>query len=431
MTSELKREGHYEKYRPFLRGGTWENFLVKYPESNHMHKKMLYVSEKVHRALKGRPASREERELPAPPAMQALWKGQVDCAYWHGLFGGLYFNFLRHSVYQNLITAERLAEFTHWGTEKYLDYEIYDLDKDLQPEILITSPEWGAIVKPSYGGSLIELDYRPKNFNLTNVLTRRPEAYHRKLKKAQGSSPSPGERPQSIQDLSLVKEEALGGALMYDWYTRYSFLDHFFGEDTTFDQFRRCQYPELGDFVNQPYELVEVKELDSSRRLVILLHRRGGLFKREGKVPCDTYKRFLFQRDAAGMEVEYEIVNRSPAEVSFWFGVELNLTLLAANDPQRIFLFPGLQVADRRMISSGVLSEVESVRLRDESIGFEVALDVAPTSQLWRFPLETVSQSERGFEKTYQGTVLLFHWRFSLKPGEKKRLPVTLSCGGI
>jgi alpha-amylase len=131
------------------------------------------------------------------------------------------------------------------------------------------------------------------------------------------------------------------------------------------------------------------------------------------------------------MEVEYEIVNRSPAEVSFWFGVELNLTLLAANDPQRIFLFPGLQVADRRMISSGVLSEVESVRLRDESVGFEVALDVAPTSQLWRFPLETVSQSERGFEKTYQGTVLLFHWRFSLKPGEKKRLPVTLSCGGI
>jgi hypothetical protein len=31
----------------------------------------------------------------------------------------------------------------------------------------------------------------------------------------------------------------------------------------------------------------------------------------------------------------------------------------------------------------------------------------------------------------YEGTVLLFHWRFWLKPGEKKRLPLTLSCGGI
>jgi len=83
------------------------------------------------------------------------------------------------------------------------------------------------------------------------------------------------------------------------------------------------------------------------------------------------------------------------------------------------------------MVSRGVLPELESVRLRDESMGFEVSLDVAPASQLWRFPLETISRSESGPEKTYQGTVLLFHWRFSLKPGEKKRFPFSLSCGGI
>jgi len=429
MVGELKQEGHYEKYKPFLRGGSWENFLVKYTESNHLHKKMLYVSEKVHRALKDYPPV--EKEQTPPPALRALWKGQVNCAYWHGLFGGLYLNYLRHAVYQNLIAAERLAEILKWGGEKYLEHEIYDLDKDLQPEILIASPELGAILKPSYGGSLIELDYRPKKFNLTNVLTRRPEAYHRKLKKAQVGSSSLGERPQSIHELSLAKEAGLGEALMYDWYTRYSFLDHFLGEDTTFDQFRRCQYPELGNFVNQPYELVEVKELESSRRLGVLLHRSGGLFRRDGKVPFDTYKRFLFHGEMAGMEVEYEIVNRSPVEVNFWFGVEMNLTLLAGDDPQRYFLFPGLKVEDRRLCSSGALSEVEGVRLRDESVGFEVSLDVAPTSQLWRFPLETVSQSESGFEKTYQGTVLLFHWRFSLKPGEKKRLPLALSCAGI
>ena len=83
------------------------------------------------------------------------------------------------------------------------------------------------------------------------------------------------------------------------------------------------------------------------------------------------------------------------------------------------------------MVSRGVLPEVESVRLRDESLGFEVSIDIAPASQLWRFPLETISQSERGPENTYQGTVLLFHRRFSLKAGEKKRFPFSLSCGGI
>jgi len=431
MVRQLKQEGRFEKYKPFLRGGSWENFLVKYPESNHLHKKMLYVSEKVHRALRTHPAPPEEKDLAAPPALQALWKGQAGDAYWHGLFGGLYFNFLRHAVYQNLIAAERLAEIGHWGAEKYLVHEIYDLDKDLQPEILVTSPELGVILKPNYGGSLIEMDYRPKNFNLTNVLTRRPEAYHRKLRKSPGGPSAPGEWPKAIYDTSPAPGEGLGQTLMYDWYTRYSFLDHFFGEDTTFEQFQRCQYPELGDFVNQSYDLVEVKELDRSKELAVLFHRSGGLFKREGRVPVDIYKRFLFHRDRAGMKVEYEIVNRSPAESSLWFGVEISLTLLAGDDWQRYFIFPGLPVEDRRMVSRGVRPELESVRLRDESMGFEVSLDVAPASQLWRFPLETISQSESGPEKTYQGTVLLFHWRFSLKPGEKKRFPFSLSCGGI
>ena len=69
--------------------------------------------------------------------------------------------------------------------------EIIDLDKDLHPEILITSPELGVILKPDYGGALVEFDYRPKKFNLTNVLTRRPEAYHRTLKKTAGLLPLP------------------------------------------------------------------------------------------------------------------------------------------------------------------------------------------------------------------------------------------------
>ena len=431
MVRQLKQEGRFEKYKPFLRGGSWENFLVKYPESNHLHKKMLYVSEKVHRTLQTHPAPRKEKDLDVPPALRALWKGQAGDAYWHGLFGGIYFNFLRHTVYQNLIAAERLAESEHWGSEKYLVHEIYDLDKDLQPEILITSSELGVILKPNYGGSLVEMDYRPKNFNLTNLLTRRPEAYHRKLRKSPGAPSAPGERPKAIYDPPPDPEEGLGQTLMYDWYTRYSFLDHFLGEETTFEQFHRCQYPELGDFVNQPYDLAEAKEIDRSKELAILLHRSGGLFKKEGKVPVDIYKRFLFHRDRAGMKVEYEIVNRSLVESNLWFGVEISLSLLAGDDWQRYFIFPGLSVEDRRMVSRGVLSELESVRLRDESLGFEVSIDVNPASQLWRFPLETISQSESGPEKTYQGTVLLFHWPFSLKPGEKKRFPFSLSCGGI
>ncbi len=37
MLQKLKQEGKYEKFKPYLRGGSWENFLLKYAESNHMH----------------------------------------------------------------------------------------------------------------------------------------------------------------------------------------------------------------------------------------------------------------------------------------------------------------------------------------------------------------------------------------------------------
>lgn len=418
ITQELKQEGRYEKYQPYLRGGFWENFFVKYAESNHMHKKMLYVSGKVHETLKGSDAL--EKDQAPPPALSALWRSQTICPYWHGLFGGIYLNHLRHSVYQNLIAAERLAEIAKWGSEKYLESEVLDLDKDLHPEILVNSPELGVVLKPDYGGALIELDYRPKKFNLTNVLTRRPEAYHRRFKKVGLASGGKGSGSGGIEDV-----------LVYDWYTRYSFLDHFLGEETTFDQFRRCQYPELGDFVNQPYEVIDIMEEEGPKRLGVLLRRGGSLWKKEGKTPLEIFKLFLFHREGAKLIVEYEICNHCTEPKDLWFGCEMNLTLLAGNDPQRTYLFPGLKVEDPQMGSSDVLPRLENMLLRDEGTGFQVDLVVGPPCQLWRFPLETISQSERGLEKIYQGSVLLFHWKFILQPEEVKFLSFSLSGAGI
>jgi alpha-amylase len=90
-----------------------------------------------------------------------------------------------------------------------------------------------------------------------------------------------------------------------------------------------------------------------------------------------------------------------------------------------------LTVEDRRLCSSGAIPEVEELRLRDEAEGFEVSLSLSPEGQLWRFPLETVSRSESGIQRTFQGTVLLFHWPFSLKPGESKSLGVHAALEGI
>jgi hypothetical protein len=42
---------------------------------------------------------------------------------------------------------------------------------------------------------------------------------------------------------------------------------------------------------------------------------------------------------------------------------------------------------------------------------FVVRVRAEPATEIWRFPLETASQSEGGFERTYQGSVIVPVWR--------------------
>ncbi len=430
MVEDLKKEGRYEKYKPFLRGACWENFLVKYPESNHMHKRMLYVSSKVHEILEKK-GTGEKTSLSPAPALRALWKAQDHSAYWHGLFGGLYLNHLRHAVYRNLITAESLAQEMTGENAPFLHSAMFDLDKDLQPEILISSPQIGAVLKPHYGGGLVELDYRPKRFNLTNVLTRRPEAYHRKVSKSPWRQAEGAQQIRPPAEFSTLSEEDRENALLYDWFNRYSFLDHFLGEETTFDQFRRCQYPELGNFVNQPYQRVGVADPDDSGYLQICLKRSGGLWRKEGMIPTDLIKTFRFFREAARLEVEYEIINQGSVDSAFWFGVDLNLTYLPGKPPKQTLFFPEGERREGNRIHNGVFGNLEKAGIRYQSEGLEVSIHLKPASHLWRFPLKTVSQSESGFERIDQGIAFFFHWKVTLHPGENKPLSITLSCGEI
>ena len=54
----------------------------------------------------------------------------------------------------------------------------------------------------------------------------------------------------------------------------------------------------------------------------------------------------------------------------------------------------------------------------DEWLGGEVALSfTAPAEVAWA-PVETVSLSESGFERIYQGSALLVAWPVRLAPGE-------------
>jgi alpha-amylase len=63
----------------------------------------------------------------------------------------------------------------------------------------------------------------------------------------------------------------------------------------------------------------------------------------------------------------------------------------------------------------------------DEWAAVEAQLQWSPAAELGWGPVETVSLSEGGFERIYQGTALLLVWHLDAAPGDECRLTATLT----
>jgi 4-alpha-glucanotransferase len=433
---ELKLQPGYDIKRLFVKGGFFRNFLSKYPEANAMHKRMLQVSRKVHAA--GSSLNDE--------AFDDLWRGQCNDAYWHGVFGGLYLPHLRDSVYRHLIKAEIAAEkaiarrsatsSSKGGRGKSLSatrsagegrgdgelrlaVETADLDGDLSDEVMITSDSVAVAIDPGEGGIIYELDYRPISMNLINTLSRRPEAYHRKLKD-QYSAEQSGEGAATIHERMGAKEDGLFKYLHYDWHRKASLIDHFLGQEMDFEAFRNSTHNEAGDFVKGAYSSAVKKQ---GGKVTAVLSRTGEVQSQ----PVLVRKTVTVKEDESGLQADYVLRNVGVEELNTAFAVEFNFSLLAGNSPDRYFEVPGHSLKANNFASAGELNNVREVRMVDEWLNYALTLSFGEKAALWRFPVETVSQSESGYERVFQGSSVVPVWRVTLRPGVDCPLSIKLN----
>jgi hypothetical protein len=382
----------------FVRGGYWRNFLAKYPEANHMHKKMLRVARRVH-AL-------QERGAVPPELTDALWAGQCNDPYWHGVFGGLYLPNLRFPVYRSLLQAEHRLDVLE-GRRPLL-VEQTDFDCDGSPELLVESQEMNFYFTPATGGALVELDFKPLAFNLLDILSRREEGYHRRLlTNAAGPRGS-----AAIHDGVLAKEEGLEQHLHFDWYRHASLIDHLFGAGTTLESFRQCRYLELGDFVNQPYT-VTTSVRDGT--VTAVLQRDGAVWPGERPHRLSVRKTFRYRSGSGEYSVEYAVVNGEETPIDIRFGVEFNVGLMAGDAHDRFYTIDGVAPADARLRSAGEDQAVTQVALVDRWLGLETSFVFSRPATLWRCPIETVSLSEAGLERLFQSSMVVPHWTVTLE----------------
>lgn len=387
-----------ESYRDFLKGGYFKHFLVKYDESNDMHKKMLEVTEK---------AGNNSR------AKDYVFKAQCNDSYWHGVFGGLYLPHLRASVYQNLIEAEKLLE----PEKPFAEGVLKDLNIDGYDEAVLNNNNLKAYFLLKEGGILYELDYKPSSVNIMATLQRRYEGYHDKIRAATPSSVADGTK--TIHDMIMAKEEGLDKYLHYDWYRRASFVDHVMCNNVSFDSFYRSNYEEPGDFIKEPY-IAAIKNEEKQVRLSMV--RKGHLWTDGKRTALTIRKDIKLCQGEDSVFAEYVI--EGDVFSPFYVGVEFNFSFLGSAGDR----YAELDGEKFPLTMHGVMKPCSRALFHDPYQHVNVLLEFDEPLSIWTHPIEVVSLSESGFEKNYQSTMFMPVWNVNLLEESKKiRIKLNLS----
>jgi alpha-amylase len=116
-----------------------------------------------------------------------------------------------------------------------------------------------------------------------------------------------------------------------------------------------------------------------------------------------------------GFEVVCDVTLRrsAPGTASVHLGIENVLNFLAPSAPDRYFESNG-QRYPLRWCAATPASEL---RVVDEWQGISVTLSAPSARDFWIAPLETVSESEEGFERIYQGSQIIAVWPLELSSG--------------
>jgi alpha-amylase len=405
----------------FLRGSFWRTFLSKYSEANLLHKKMLNVSAKIRRAntavRRGLPLRRAVEE-----ASTHLLRSQCNDAYWHGIFGGLYAPHLRAALWRELVIAEKLADAADHGVPAYAEVHTIDFDADGREEVYHVSESYAALTKPHDGGTIVALDFRVSDVTLINSIMRRPEAYHDRLRKAsaqgQSQSEKPGERPSepvaSIHEQTRTKEEGLDRYLHYDRWPRHCFRLLLFPAWKTLEDYSEAHLEESATFAAGEYTVAA----GTPDRLELLFQAPLAIQppgKKADERLLHASKTFLFSRTGKGFEIACHLAlsNHTGEPLRLQAGLEMVLNLLAPEEPDRFITWN----STRHPLRWTGSAPGPDLRLVDEWQNVAITLSAAGAREIWVAPIETVTESEEGFERVYQGSQVLPVWPLDLPPG--------------
>jgi alpha-amylase len=397
-------DADWQKLVRFTRGGFWRNFRVRYPETHEMYCRMIDVSSRLAALQKSKDVSAGHRPL-LESAQRHLYRGQCNCSYWHGAFGGLYLPHLRNAVFRELIEADTLLERTTRAPGPWVDVETADFNLDARPEIRLANHRMVAWLSPAAGGHLYELDVRATGINLLATLNRRPEPYHQRILDHVARSGQDTAELAAISREVKFKQPNLDRRIVYDKWPRKSLVDLFLEPGLPFERFRAAEGL-VGDFATGDYSAALQVE---TNRVTAEMQRSGSVAGLSGSIR----KSVVMTSDRPNeIVVQYEVEGFEQG-VPLHLAVELNFAAMPGGANDRYFY----DAAGRRL---GLLDSLLDLRstdrlsLVDEWLGVDVAVELSVPAGIWAMPIETISQSEDGFEAVHQSVCVVPHWQFTM-----------------
>ena len=371
------------------RGRIWRNFKAKYPESDEMYARMLGVSRRLAGVLENPDADPDHLDV----ARQELYRGQCNCPYWHGSFGGLYLPHLRQAIYSALIAADSALDDAEGKIGPRANLEVGDFNLDVRREVRLENDRLVAFVRPAFGGHVYELDVRDARTNVLATLApsrtvslrdrRRRGQVGRRTRRRQDQAG----RSRSSLDLRPLAAEGARRSFLADGSISRRL------DPLPRDRARRFRHRRLSLEIpaRRPARFLDHGASRPCRRLFDQNPKNDPSRRRQS----DGRSRIRLGRPS----------RRHPAP--FRRRVQLRRHGRAADD--RFYSTPAgerLGALDARLD----LCDAEGIRLTDEWLDLLVSFRWSRPAGLWCFPIETVSQSEGGVEGVYQGSVVIPHW---------------------
>jgi alpha-amylase len=261
-------------------------------------------------------------------------------------------------------------------------------------------------------------------------MRRRPEAYHETLRvhetashddAAHDANVTEGGAPASIHDIVMVKQEGLLAHLSYDAYERRSGLVRIVPSDATPEAVAAGTAVELGDLRDGAWTL---DQLDDRR---VVAHRAGAIRQAGRAIPLEASRTIAIGggRLDPRIELTLEIVHRGLAEdpvLDALVAVEWSTMLLGGgHNPAAWLDIDGERTAHDVARS---ISGTSRIVAGNDFLGVTVETSTDHPVDAWIAPIETVSNSEAGFELVYQGSATVLVEPLRLRPGERWRLRI-------